>query len=491
VEILDEIENWLGDPDKKNVMWITGQPGSGKTAISSTLFKRYDTRCASFFVKRDVAELKDPRRIWRTIAFELAERTFLASSTLLELFTKTTQYARGADPTEQFQDLIRDLLPKSPLVTSEAPPFVVIDALDECDPSDSREDWTGLLSTLKSWAMLPSHLKLIVTSRDYPEIRRTLEDISEIIELPTGDRVDDAATHDISLYFTRRFERLSQSYKFTNWPVDELTEIAAGLFIWAKVAMDFVEGGNPRERLALIPRDLGKGRQTVELLYAQVLDHTFNDLSLKERRRLEAILAAVVLAYNPLSCKDIKELMGLSDSEDLIEESIGQLKAVVYISKLDRSLRVCHKSFSDFMADPETPVEARKIHDYAPNCYGTVTLGCLRVLNSKLKFNICKIGTSYFSHHRMVDQSMLAHYIPSCLQYASFYWSSHLAEMNKDDGSYLDVVQQSRIFLENHFLYWLEVIGLVGAADKATEILLLAAKVFQVSGCVFYWLIFC
>ena len=254
--------------------------------------------------------------------------------------------------------------------------------------------------------------------------------------------------------------------------------MAAGLFIWAKVVMDFIEDGNYKERLSLIPRHLGEGHQIIELLYEQVLDQAFKGRTPGERHRLEAVLAAAVLAYNPLSFKDIKALMNLADDEELIANSCRRLKAVIHVSDVDKTLHVCHKSFADFMVDHDTIMTA-KISKYVPNCYERFSLGCLQILNSLLKFNICKLNTSYFPHHVLLDQSSLEDFIPSYLQYASCYWSSHLNEMIMESNG--NVMKQLGIFLHEHFLHWLEVVGLIGAADLASHIMNLAAKALQVS----------
>src|SRR5580704_17654673 len=69
-DVLNVIDIWIKDFDKPNILWIYGSPGAGKTTISSTIASKYS--CAKFFFRRDVAQLRDPTRIWRSVAFDLA-----------------------------------------------------------------------------------------------------------------------------------------------------------------------------------------------------------------------------------------------------------------------------------------------------------------------------------------------------------------------------------------------------------------------------------
>ncbi len=78
VKILQEARDWLNDcKSPKNILWIVGAPGVGKSTIATTLARELADKpsflakapsFAKFFCKRDNLELQDPRRIWRTLA---------------------------------------------------------------------------------------------------------------------------------------------------------------------------------------------------------------------------------------------------------------------------------------------------------------------------------------------------------------------------------------------------------------------------------------
>ncbi len=116
VNILREVKDWLQDSKSENILWIVGAPGAGKSTIATTIAEKLaDTVpfCSKFFCKRDVENLRDPRRIWRTLAYNLASKHDGVKAALMA----TLIDKRIGDPLEisvckQFENLI-----KSPLET--------------------------------------------------------------------------------------------------------------------------------------------------------------------------------------------------------------------------------------------------------------------------------------------------------------------------------------------------------------------------------------
>src|ERR1700729_2522609 len=73
--MIDHIHDWLRDHQAPNILWLSGSPGAGKSAIASTLVSNLQEAGrlgSSFFCKRDDIALSEPAACWRTIAFYLA-----------------------------------------------------------------------------------------------------------------------------------------------------------------------------------------------------------------------------------------------------------------------------------------------------------------------------------------------------------------------------------------------------------------------------------
>ncbi|KAG8780583.1 hypothetical protein FRC12_022796 [Ceratobasidium sp. 428] len=107
--IINELSTWTQKPNADaRLAWVHGPAGFGKSSIATSVCMRLDgdgTLGASFFCKRDSPELRDPRRVLTTIAYQLAMRW--------ELYRNAVTAAIREDPelhTHHFQALYDALL---------------------------------------------------------------------------------------------------------------------------------------------------------------------------------------------------------------------------------------------------------------------------------------------------------------------------------------------------------------------------------------------
>ncbi|KIK04084.1 hypothetical protein K443DRAFT_4898 [Laccaria amethystina LaAM-08-1] len=300
-DVLTLIKAWLDDLSEPNIFWLSGSPGSGKTTIASTVVADFHCFSGKFFFHRDEVELRDPDNLWRRIALDLAlGSNNLRKSIAQELGTQKANI-RGLDISMQFKHLIAKPLWEV-FTTSVEPLLIVVDALDECD------SYEKLLPSLTAWSHLPKSLKLLITSRRYSNIQSSLGSISVYCDIHTGHEISTQAANDLEKYFVARFsEVLGLPLK---WPdpaqVSFLIRKAAGLFIWAKSATDFVlhKGGDPEERLNIIFAGSGEGIDAVDSLYHQVISVAVQGLRESEKTSLRLVLGSIVIVKNPLRIQD-------------------------------------------------------------------------------------------------------------------------------------------------------------------------------------------
>ncbi len=225
--------------------------------------------CASFFCKRDVPHLRDPRQIWRTLAHCLASIHDGVKAALMLTLSEKKGNPKDNSVFDQFQKLIQgpletDLKERRFRSHKLAYPVIIIDALDECYSANDNS-WPSLLKTLAYWTQLPGVFKLVVTSRDHGDLRKKLGEASRQIDLTTGDLVSGDSKSDIMRFFTTRFTEIREEFGLaSDWPgeavIQEITDYAAGLFIWADVVVKYVGlrtvGSNPEKRLADVLNDI-------------------------------------------------------------------------------------------------------------------------------------------------------------------------------------------------------------------------------------------
>jgi len=223
-----DVSEWLKNRDinTSNVLWISGAPGAGKTAISSIIARGFlGYRCARFIIKKEHAALMDPRAIWRSIAFQLAEqhqdfRRFLA---LLLTGEVGNSYPDNASIKDQFRQLICRRLREPAAFT----------------PSE-----TEFLDTIVEWSeKLPKTCKLIVTSRNEPVIEKALTNICHPVFLDSGDGVSEATNSEIRFFFETKFGAMDDRPD-SLWPgpeaVEKLTQYASGNFGWANLVVNYM-----------------------------------------------------------------------------------------------------------------------------------------------------------------------------------------------------------------------------------------------------------
>jgi hypothetical protein len=92
----------------------------------------------------------------------------------------------------------------------------------------------------------------------------------------------------------------------------------------------------------------------------------------------------------------------------------------------------------------------------------------LKVMHNQLGFNICNLPTSCLRNIDMPDfQQRLSLYIPAYLRYVCRFWVDHLCEASYDPSS----AHAAEKLLLKQFLFWLEVLSLLGMVDHAPRAL--------------------
>ena len=487
-DILQQIHDWVADNQERNILWLRGSPGAGKTAVASSLVSEHGTKPgAKFFFKRDDAAVNDPVVLWRTVAFDLARKDPNFKKILVDVLRRGQADPEGVNVQAQFQDLIHTpamtRCKGSPMRVS----VVVLDALDECNRSS--EHWRDLLVSIKSWSRLPQAFKLIVTSRDQGDIHEAIADVSHSVIMETGDNATSQTSHDIHLFLETRFEEIRRAFASLppSWPgpsaVQELTSRAGGLFVWATTALDFIRNGiDPGKKLrSILTGYMGGKTSQIDSLYKQVLEISFESLEVDELDAFKKVAGAIVLAKTPLRQSDIHRFLRDTLSLHAVEGIVNNLVAVARSDSISEPLRVCHQSFTDFLLDPE---RSGSFSIHRTELTTLLALGCLRLMNDKvdgLKFNICDLDTSYRLNSQVPDlEERLKKTIPTHLSYSCRFWADHLSEGPETDIKD-GIIVQLRSFLHDRVLYWFEVMSLTKEFDVASVLLRFAARWIGVS----------
>jgi hypothetical protein len=355
--ILEEVVGWSQRTDTlDNLLWVHGQAGLGKSAIAASVCKKLEEKnllAVSFFCKRDDSERRDPQRVLASIIHGVAVRhssyaeavaTAIQSDSLICSSPIQTQYDR----------LIREPLGRPTLPVPAARFVIVVDALDECGTTNTRRQLLGYLHMI---SQLVSWLKIVITSRPDPDIKEYF-DRDTTTNFSRQDVYLHNASNDIQSFVR---QRVTNSPKYNLLPentVSLLTQGAAGLFIWAQTACEFIlRSHDPLSRLDAILRGATSthASNALDALYTTAIEASLVDSGDDDAQIVRQCLGAIVVCSTrkPLSVAILSELLGDQIKISVLQSVVRSLGSVLYTDDTrDSAVRVYHPSFADYLTDP-------------------------------------------------------------------------------------------------------------------------------------------
>ena len=197
-------------------------------------------------------------------------------------------------------------------------------------------------------------------------------------------------------------------------------------------------------------------------LYTSIMQTAFSEEDPEVHSKVRSIIGAVVLAVNPLPPSAIAELVGLDAEEVILLLTLVQ-SVLALDEDSDKPVKSFHKSFPDFITDPSRCTDVR-FYISPRNVHLELATNCLRMMNEGLEQNLLSLP-DYALNSEVKDlETRIDDRISIALRYACRSWHSHLT---KAEGDINDIVSPLRIFLEQKFLAWLEVVSTVGAVGGA------------------------
>ena len=477
--VLNEIELWTKDPDKSPIFWLNGLAGTGKSAIAQTVSEwafADGLLGASFFCSRDFTDRSDLHFIFPTLAFQLAHQYPTFRSVLVPLLQ--------SNPDVTHESLYNQMgkLIVEPLRSAGVSTVIVIDALDECK---DEEPSSAILSVLGRFVEQIPGVKFFITGRPEPRIKTgfrlpLLVDSTDVFVL--HDVHPNLINNDIRLFLRHELSELARRRRLDGWPSDEHIDLlcrrAAGLFVYAVATIKFLDNQVqlPKRRLEVIAGlpectdHEGKTRlnsnMTLDSLYTSIPRTPFGEEDPQTHAKVRSTIGAVVLLVNPLPPSAIAELIGLDPEEVILFlTSVHSLFAIE--EDFSQPVKPFHKSFPDFITDPLRCADAR-FYISPGNLHLELAMNCLRAMNEGLEQNLLSLP-DYALNSEVEDlETRIDDRISLVLRYCCQFWDCHLT---KTVGDVIDILPRLRIFLEEKFLAWLEVLSVLGATRGAVAAL--------------------
>ncbi|EGR52057.1 uncharacterized protein TRIREDRAFT_35137, partial [Trichoderma reesei QM6a] len=487
VELIQQILDWAGSKDGKPIFWLNGMLGTGKSTVSRTIAQslyRAGRLGASFFFKRGHSDRQNAARFFTTIADQLARmQPAMADSIKDAARTDPSIGSKGVE--EQFYQLILRPLSALPKENWKGKQVVIIvDALDECGQEDDATEILRLLSLAEPW------LRVFVTSRpEFPIYQGFINIKGQVQDVAFNAIPRTMIKQDIKVLITYRLNEIRDRFNRTkqrrapldqSWPrqdhIDALAEMATPLFVYAAMMCNFIDDircGYPNSQLRKVlgwKAENSKTRPETKLdeAYLLLLNQLLASIAKEGRdtflEEFRCIVGSIVLLGSPLPMPVLAKLLGLPFER--VDITLNMLRSVLDIPPSDEApVRPLHVSFGDFLVR-----EAKKRHTFwidEAKAHGAIAARCLHVMNQYFEPDLQPLGGEV-SMMDCEEADASNEVQTAAVRYACLHWVFHLQGAK---GGGHDVYGGALLFLEKHFLHWLEVLSEMHQVPESIKML--------------------
>lgn len=348
--LFDEIDAWRTSTHHERALLITGDPGTGKSAIVAELVHRNPNGqvIAYHCCQSDTPATLEPWRFVRSIAAMIASRvpeyaTQLSEPSIQEMLSEESCRQDPAGTLERAVLAPLETLP----APSEGVRYVLVDALDEALTLGRGLTIVQLLASRLN--RLPGWLRIVATTRKEPEVINRLRGL-RAEEL---DAQDPRNQEDIGAFLRQRLRtpNLTAALAHTGYTENEVFEAlfqkSEGNFLYVRQALDGLESGT------YAVKDLDALPEGLSGLYDAFFRRQFGEDG-EQYAGPKRILEVLVAAREPLTLDELAQATQLHPRREL-PTLLNRLSAFVPArpnSAGHITYAAFHKSLTDWLTDP-------------------------------------------------------------------------------------------------------------------------------------------
>ncbi|RXW20022.1 hypothetical protein EST38_g5830 [Candolleomyces aberdarensis] len=395
VAVQGEVVSWICDGDSddepKQVMWVTGPAGSGKTAVMGSLADRCAKNGvlgATFFFASWSSSIGRRRKtnFITTVAYQLAQHREDLKNAI------STAMEKNPGVLEKNLHVQMETLVLAPLREvvhqSEGPRLrgaIIVDGLDECEAEQyhdtistgpratptrtNAQDQLEILQVLRTASLDPDFpFRILIASRpervfrEFFDPKRNHASFAQKLDL----NIEHNADADIILFLEAQFDLIRDRYNFPpSWPppgtIRTLVKNASGQFIYAATVIRLFDRGHreaPKVLLEAILKEEGSRKtssnplEQLDALYMHILESSPDPpLSVRWIYAIDTIAS-----YGNISVFNINMLLQTDPESNEAEHLLGTLHSLIQIPPQSDQTRTgygfYHKSLLDFLKDP-------------------------------------------------------------------------------------------------------------------------------------------
>ena len=315
---------------ENNLLWITGEAGFGKSAFSTYLSHNHPSIVGIHFCTHDNQKRKDAKSVLKTLVYQLSTqineyKDFLYDVVDLKIKLNTLT------ANEILEEFLIQPLNK---INETEKCFFVIDALDESEQDGKNE----LADLIQKFSHLPHWIKIVVTSRPEPYLKRKLSKL-KMIELDAHSQEN---IHDLKQYIKSK----SKDKFCEDLEIDSIAEVlikkSEGNILYLKEVIESISNGE------ISLDDLDNLPKGMDGLYLSMFSRYFTDIdSYKALQR--PLLELISASSEPLDLDFIMKVLNWDDYD--LEDALEPIGSLIEIN--NNTIKFFHKSIIDWITNRE------------------------------------------------------------------------------------------------------------------------------------------
>ncbi|KAJ5668892.1 hypothetical protein N7462_009962 [Penicillium macrosclerotiorum] len=360
----DTFLNWQSN-DTSCLLWITADPGCGKSVLSKSLvderlfgLESSDTTICYFFFKDVSPEARSPASAVAAFLHQILKAPRGSKAMRYALPPYRERAGKLSECFDAMWDIVKDIA-KDPECGRI---ILVLDALDECEPTEQRKLVKKIkdLELSEQLCRLAHHLKIIVTSRPYWNIEAEFGDL--IVNVPSirlkGESLSDELHLEMNHVVRARVSRLGSQIASLTTGKELLEGLLAAenrTYLWLHLIF---------QRIAEMPRIDRRSVKSLLQCLPKNVDDVYNDILSKAKDQIQAkrLLQIIVAAVRPLSVQELGVALffreDIQSYKDLELQTGEQLKTTVrntcglFIHIVNETVFLIHHSAKEFLLSP-------------------------------------------------------------------------------------------------------------------------------------------
>ena len=443
------------DELQSQLLWIKGDPGKGKTMLLCGIIDELQALSAIaktntvsyFFCQATDARINSATAVLQGLLYMLVkQQPSLASHVRKKYDEAGKNVFEDTNAWVALVDIFTDVLRDPSLTTT----YLIVDALDEC-----VTDLPKLLDFIAKQSSASSRVKWVVSSRNWPEVERRLEQAGHKVKLSLELNAASVSTA-VEAYIKQKASELAQQNRYDERTkravLEHLTSNANDTFLWVALVCQHLQATarrNVLKKLELFPPGL-------DALYERMM----RQISKTDDARLcKQVLAAVALVYRPITLKELVTLVEPLESivDDLeLQEIIGLCGS--FLTLQEQTVYFVHQSAKDFLltraAQDVFPAGQETVHQ-------AIFTRSLQIMSTTLRrdiYDLKALGTRINDVKIPEPDPLVA------LRYSCVHWVDHLCDLKSTTSAiYAEYLRDGSIvdtFLREKYLYWLESLSL-------------------------------